>query len=338
MTAQETAQATAPTQDSVFDRVRMGYMAINSDKLDEWKRFLLDGIGLALVEESGNHLAFRMDAHARRILVQRGSEEDIGAIGWQLADEDALHKVLQRLEAHNVAVTRHDGAEATERGVTAFHRFTGPKGLLVELFTEPLVEAAAPDMLCSGFITAGAGMGHISLMSREPARSVDFWQTLFDARVSDTIELGGGRRKALAVTFLRINPRHHSIAIAATNGIGIDMFRTRIQHVNLEARTLDDMMAAFARCREMGFKVARNIGQHPNDLELSFYVRTPSGFDLEIGWNALTVDEDTWEHGRSYDVMSTWGHDVPGLLGSEVEFSHLVNAAKSLTRKEYFPW
>ena len=67
-------------------------------------------------------------------------------------------------------------------------------------------------------------------MSRERDRTIAFWQKLFDARISDRIEISSGKRVALDVTFLRMNERHHSVAIAATRGPRIDMFPTRVQH------------------------------------------------------------------------------------------------------------
>lgn len=338
MTADQSDAATLPHADSVFGSVSLGYVTIGSEKLTEWKQFLVDGIGLALSEESDEHLAFRMDSHSVRILVEKGPEEDVTALGLHVADAASLSQIRTRLHEKNVAMTYEMGECARRRGVAAFHRFIGPKGLRIELFTAPRTLSDEPVLQSSGYVTAAGGMGHVSLMTREPCRSIAFWQGLFDARVSDTIGLGPGENPSLEVTFLRLNQRHHSIALAATRGTGIDMFRTRIQHLNLEVRHFEDLASAFERCQQLGFKLARHIGQHPNDRELSFYVESPSGFDLEIGWNALTVDEAKWEPGKTYDAMSTWGHAVPGLLGSELRLAHIVNALRSLFRKEFLPW
>lgn len=315
----------------------MGYLVIGSRRLSQWKLFVHDALGLHLANETASELAFRIDHHARRLIIEDNEAEDVLAIGWQLS-ENALEIVLSRLTAQGVSATLVDGEAAQSRGVAAFHRFTGPKGLCIELFTQPLYDEAPLNMLCSGFITGDAGIGHVSLMSCEPDRTVAFWQGLFDARVSDMIDIGVGNRTALDVTFMRVNPRHHSIAVAATKGVSIDMFRTRIQHFNLEAATLNDLIAAFERCKALGFTLSRSIGQHPNDRELSFYVQSPSGFDFEIGWDALTVDEATWKPGQRYDQMSTWGHEIPGFFSSELRAEHLLHAAKSLTRKEFLPW
>lgn len=322
----------------VFGAVKMGYVVVGSTKLDEWKRFATEAIGLHLAIDSPDRLAFRMDDHARRLLVERDACEDILATGWQLRDEQALQSVLDRLAQRGVDVQQVQGEEANARGVESLYRFTGPKGLLIELFTQPVLDARPLAMLISGFKTGDGGMGHISLMSREPQRCIAFWQDLFDARISDKIELEVGGKVVMDVTFLRINERHHSVAIAATRSGSIDMFRTRIQHLNLEAATLDDLSEAYQRCRDMGFKLTRTIGQHPNDKELSFYVLTPSGFELEIGWDALAVEEDTWQPGKTYSDMSTWGHDVPGRFSSELSLGHVVQGIRSLARQEFYPW
>jgi hypothetical protein len=39
----------------------------------------------------------------------------------------------------------------------------------------------------------------------------------------------------------------------------------------------------------------------------SFYMKTPSGFDVEYGWGARTVDDATWQVVR-HEKGSIWGH------------------------------
>lgn len=323
---------------NIFGAVRMGYIVVGSAKLDDWKRFATEAIGLHLAHASPEVLALRMDGHARRLIIENDTAEDVTAVGWQLDDEAVLQIVLGRLAAKGVSVEFIEGERAVHRGVESLHRFVGPKGLSIELFTRPIVDDSPLDMLCSGFNTGAAGMGHISVMSREPERSIGFWRDIFDARISDRIDLAAGKRVVLDVTFLRFNERHHSVAVAATRGMSIDMFRTRIQHLNIEAATLDDLSRAYERCKQLGCKLARGVGQHPNDKELSFYVVTPSGFEMEIGWDALTVDEATWPEGITYPNMSTWGHDIPGKFSSDLSVSHLIHGARSLMKAEYLPW
>lgn len=331
-------QMSDEAETDIFGAVRMGYLVVGSRKIAEWKQFATQAIGLQLASESPDELAFRMDAHARRLIVLNDASEDLLAVGWHVDSESVLALLLSRLQRKGVNVEHVDDKRAASRGVTAFHRFIGPKGLIIEMFTRPILDENPLEMRCNGFHTGAAGMGHLSLMSLEPERCIDFWQELFDARVSDTISLAAGGKIVLDVTFLRLNERHHSVAIAATRGKAIDMFRTRINHFNLEVATLDELTLAYERCQRLGCKFVRGVGQHPNDKELSFYVATPSGFELEIGWDALTVNEDTWQEGMSYPNMSTWGHDIPGRFSSELSFSHLVQIARSWGKQEYYPW
>ena len=63
----------------IFGAVRMGYLVIGSRKIDEWRRFGADGLGLHLAFESATELAFRMDDHARRLIVMDDPSADPAA-------------------------------------------------------------------------------------------------------------------------------------------------------------------------------------------------------------------------------------------------------------------
>jgi catechol 2,3-dioxygenase-like lactoylglutathione lyase family enzyme len=182
----------------------------------------------------------------------------------------------------------------------------GPKGLAVELFVDPRISAEPLDMLAGGFVTGAGGMGHVAMTTRRPEAARGFWREIFDARLSDEIveTLAG---VTLDIGFLRFNERHHSIALANVRGLRLDPIRTKVQHFNLLAASLDDVTAAFRRCKALGFEMAHEIGQHPNDKEISFYVLSPSGFEVELGCEALTVDETSWRP-NSYRGISLWGH------------------------------
>lgn len=136
-----------------------------------------------------------------------------------------------------------------------------------------------------------------------------YYRTLFDSRLSDFIDENVSGLK-MKIRFLRVNERHHSIAVANIRGIKIDPIRTRVQHVNIQSATLDDMLAAYGRVTDLGFRIAWSIGQHTNDRELSFYCVTPSGFELEVGWNPLVLTPDVeaaWEP-VTHQGISIWGH------------------------------
>jgi len=55
------------------------------------------------------------------------------------------------------------------------------------------------------------------------------------------------------------------------------------------------------------------LGMHPNDHMFSFYVRTPSGMNVEYGWGGLVIDEATWQV-QHLDKLSSWGHRPPQVV------------------------
>ncbi|MDO9195394.1 VOC family protein [Rhodoferax sp.] len=291
---------------SLFGKVRLGYVLVESNRLAEWKNFGANGLGLHVDVVDSGALAFRIDGHQRRLIVTPGPAEDVTEIGVQVDDEASLNEVIERLKVRGIVV--HDGTpeEACLSGVERLVKFIGPKRLNFGLYTRPVLSEQPLKMLTSGFTTGAGGMGHAAFSSREPEAFQAFWQEVFDARLSDYIEDRPGGM-VLDITFLRLNERHHSIAIAATRGRRMDPMRARIHHLNLQAANLDDISGAYRRCREMGYSIANAIGQHPNDRELSFYVVTPSEFEIEIGWSPIIVDEANWTP-VTHRGISLWGH------------------------------
>ncbi len=320
---------------SLFGRISLGYIVAKSRKLPEWQRFAQEGLGVHIDRIDAGTLALRIDAHQRRLIVNEGAAEDVVAIGWQLHDEHALQLLLARLRAQHIDVREVDGAQAAERGVQRCWSFEGPKRLRFELFTEALTSAQPLDMLSSGFVTGDMGLGHFAMTTREPEAALQFFQQTFDARLSDTIEdrLNG---ITLELSFLRLNERHHTAAIAATRGQRMNPLRTAIHHLNLQAASLDDVLLGYQRLRKMGYAMANAIGQHPNDRELSFYVVSPSGFEIELGWNPIVVDAEAeagWQPAH-YHGISLWGH-FPENLTLGAKLGQMGRGLASLTRKEY---
>ena len=176
-------------------------------------------------------------------------------------------------------------------------------------------------------------MGHLAITSKEPEAMLGFWKKYFDARLTDHIEARISGLN-LDIEFLRLNPRHHSVAVAATRGKRLDPIRTRVQHVNLEVASLEDMTNAYLRCRKLGFKVAMGVGLHTNDKDLSFYVVTPTGFQIEVGWNPVLVEDEVNWQPMVHQGISLWGHQPKDqTLGDKLR--EMRCAVGSLFRNEY---
>ncbi|QIK77242.1 extradiol ring-cleavage dioxygenase [Nocardioides piscis] len=296
-----------------FGAVHLGYVVVETERFSDWRRFGADAIGLHVDELSPNVTRFRMDEHECRFLLTRGPAEDVVGAGWQVDDHETFDAILGRATAAGVAVTEGTPDECALRGVDRLWRFPGPKGITTEIFIKAVTTAAPLQMLNSAFVTGASGMGHLAITTKEPEALRNYYNHVFNARLSDLIDENISGLK-LKIRFLRVNERHHSIAVANIRGLRIDPIRTSIQHLNVQVATLEDMVASFERVKALGFHMAWSVGQHTNDRELSYYCVTPSGFEWEVGWNPVLITpelEATWEP-VTYQGISIWGHTPVG--------------------------
>ncbi len=111
----------------------------------------------------------------------------------------------------------------------------------------------------------------------------------------------GPKGRQINLTFLHCNPRHHSIALAPVP------LPKKLNHIMLEVTSLDDVGFGLDRATAQSTPISSSIGCHTNDQMVSFYMQTPSGFDIEYGFGGLQIDDETWQT-TSYDKPSIWGH------------------------------
>lgn len=316
----------------LFGKVRLGYLVIETEKFGEWRRFGRDAIGMHLDEVLPDAIRFRLDDNQSRFLLTRGPGEDVTTLGWELDDHSGFDEIMRRLTRHGVPLTEGTPEQAALRGVERLARFPGPNGLVQEIFTSARTTGAPlQTVLRGGFVTGEGGIGHVAVTTTRPHQMRGYYTTLFDARLSDYIDetISGVKLK---IRFLRVNQRHHTVAIAAATRLPINPIRTRVQHLNMQVAELDDLTAAYQRVKELGFDMALGVGQHTNDRELSFYAKTPSGFEWEVGWNPIVVDETTWQP-TTYQGISIWGHtpESPSVLD---KFGQLTRGVASLLGRE----
>lgn len=296
----------------VFGNVHLGYCVVQTNKFGDWRRFGRDAIGMHHDDLDADTMRFRIDDHECRFLIERGPAEDVTAIGWEVDDHQVFDQILGRIRDAGVPLMQANPDDAARRGVERLWRFPGPKGIDQEIYTTALRPDGPLAMKATGFVTGEAGMGHVALTSKQPHLLRGYYDRVFDARLTDYIDetINGVKLK---IRFLRVNERHHSIAIASTQGLPFraDPIRTRVQHLNTQVVDLGDMAQSYLRCKELGFAIALDVGQHSNDKELSYYVATPSGFEWEVGWNPLVIDEATWQP-TTHQGISDWGHKPVG--------------------------
>lgn len=316
---------------SVFGAVHLGYIIVETEKFSDWYRFGVEAIGMHLDRLDENHMRFRLDEQECRFLLRRGPAEDVVTVGWHIDDHTTFERIEARVRAHGVPLTQGTAEESALRGVERLLRFRGPKGITQEIYTTPVLSTVPLNMRANGFVTGESGMGHVALTSTKPAQIRGYFNNVFDARLTDYIDetISGAKLK---IRFLRVNERHHSVAVAGTRGLAMDPIRTRVQHLNIQVAGLDDLAKSYERVYELGFDMALAVGQHTNDKELSYYALTPSGFEWEVGWNPVTIDESTWEP-TTHQGISDWGHKPAGQTITDT-LERFGRGALSLAQRE----
>jgi 3,4-dihydroxy-9,10-secoandrosta-1,3,5(10)-triene-9,17-dione 4,5-dioxygenase len=288
----------------------LGYLRIESADVAAWREFgvrvlgMVDGRG---PEEGAVYL--RMDDFPARLVIVPGAQERLLASGWEVADPEAMAAVMRALADVGVPFKAAGPDELAARRVSEMVCFDDPAGNTLEVFCGAALEhRPAVSPYGNRFVTGPMGMGHVVLpVPPDSTAAYDFYTEALGFRLRDSMrmpaELFGMPAGSPPVwfRFLGCNPRHHSLALAPMPA------PAGIVHLMIEVAALDDVGRALDRCTKRGAPVSATLGRHVNDLMVSFYVRTPGGFDIEYGFDGQLVDDATWIS-RESTAVSLWGH------------------------------
>jgi 2,3-dihydroxybiphenyl 1,2-dioxygenase len=290
---------------------QLGYLGIGVSDVDAWKRFAAHTLGLQVHDpDSDGTLFLKMDEYHHRFALHANGHDDVDYVGWEVADEHALQAIRGQLEEAGVAITTGSADLMTQRRVVDLIVFDDPDGLRTEVFYGPLVNYDRPfasPRAISGFETGTQGLGHIVLAVENVERSIHFYRDVLGMRISDFVQtsrLAPAESTSRRMAFFHCNPRHHSVAFLGA------LIKPRLRHFMLQAQSLDDVGSTYTLCQDEGVPVNRTLGRHTNDHMVSFYMESPSGFEVEYGWGARTVDDSTWQV-QQHTTGSMWGHRAP---------------------------
>ena len=239
----------------------------------------------------------KMDDWQWRVALHPGGGPGVRYLGFELRGPAELAAAVAELEAKRVAVTWATPAELDARAVHGMAHLSDPAGNRVELFHGVTRDHnfVSPAGL-AGFVTGPLGMGHAVLMVPDIDAALGFWCGTLGFRLSDYVTFGPQQ----GVWFLHCNARHHTIALLRVGPFAA------LHHVLFELPEIDDVGRAHDRAVAAGLPITTSLGRHRNDGMFSFYVRTPAGFDVEVGCHGTLVDE-TWTPNRFVEG-DVWGH------------------------------
>ncbi|MEV0250262.1 iron-dependent extradiol dioxygenase HsaC [Nocardia sp. NPDC050712] len=289
----------------------LGYMRIEATDMAAWREYGLKVLGM--MEGTGpdpNALYLRMDDFPARLVIVPGERDRLLVSGWEVTNSGGLQQLRERLSEAGVAFKEATKEELADRRVEGMIRFDDPSGNVLEAFYGAQYLARRfVSPYGHKFVTAEQGLGHVVLTCTDDGAAQEFYQGVLGFRLRDSMRLPPqmvGRPADGDPAWLRFygcNPRHHSLAFLPLPN------PTGIVHLMVEVESSDDVGLALDRALRKKVKMSATLGRHINDKMLSFYMKTPGGFDIEFGTEGLEVEDDLSWIARESTAVSLWGHD-----------------------------
>lgn len=286
------------------DLLQLGDMRIGVSGLDWWRSFA-ERVGYQLSPGAADELLLRTDAQRDwRIAVHEAATPGVSALGWEANGPYGLAAVRDRLMARGIQVIPASVEEKARRKVEDMVVAFDPDGLRNEIYWGPNTAMRQPfrSPTDTRFESGALGNGHVTLNVADAQATLDWYTEGLGLRLSDAAWMEGHDR----VYFLRCNARHHSFAFAA--------MRQRppgTVHVMSDLASLDCLGQVRDRLLDAGVTLARDLGSHPLDGVVSFYVATPDGFEFELATGTRLIAEETWATDRFQRNGRPWGHRKP---------------------------
>jgi 3,4-dihydroxy-9,10-secoandrosta-1,3,5(10)-triene-9,17-dione 4,5-dioxygenase len=296
----------------------LGYLRIEATDVAAWREYGLKVLGM--LEGDGPNkqaLYLRMDDFPARLVIVPSDRDHLQASGWETANAGELDDIRRRLDDAGVPYKEGSAEELADRRVDGLISFEDPCGSRLEAFHGvALQHRRVVSPYGHRFVTGEQGLGHVVLSTSDDEASLRFYRDVLGFRLRDSMRLPPqlvGRPADGAAAWLRFfgcSPRHHSLAFLPMPT------PTGIVHLMIEVEGSDDVGLCHDRALRRKVPMSATLGRHVNDLMLSFYMKTPGGFDIEFGCEGRQVDDETWI-ARESTAVSLWGHDFS--LGAQYQ-------------------
>ena len=288
----------------------LGYLRIGATDIAAWREYGLKVLGM--VEGSGDTegaLYLRMDDYPARLVIVPAEHDRLIEAGWECGDAEGLQEIRNRLEVEGVPYKEATAAELADRRVHEMIRFSDPSGNCLEVFHGVALEhRRVVSPYGHTFVTGEQGLGHVVLSTRDDVEALHFYRDVLGFKLRDSMRMPPllvGRPADGEPPWLRFfgcNPRHHSLAFLPMPT------PSGIVHLMVEVGNSDDVGLCLDRALRRKVPMSATLGRHVNDLMLSFYMKTPGGFDVEFGCEGRQVADEDWIV-RESTAVSLWGHD-----------------------------
>ncbi|HWH25036.1 MAG TPA: VOC family protein [Pseudolysinimonas sp.] len=272
----------------------------------EWESYLTDLLIFASVRVEDGEIRVQVDRNASRVTIAQGPSDDILAMGWDAGTRAEWLELLERAKEWGLDPQVADETTAANRQVLELFSVSDPNGMGHEIFYGPMTDDPRnlDRRMIGAFLAGDVGIGHAAVLTTTDSyrASIEFFRDFLGLVES-------GRREsdpavATPISMFRCNARQHSLAVVPWRKEG----GKRLAHFAIEFTQLDYLGRSYdaAHARNV---VKGSLGRHQADNTVSYYAATPSGYEVEIGWDSRMVEADAGtELFRAYKTPSIWGH------------------------------
>ncbi|MCZ4077994.1 VOC family protein [Rhodococcus sp. H36-A4] len=288
----------------------LAYMRIEATDMNAWREYGLKVLGM--VEGKGvtpGALYLRMDDFPARLVIVPGEKDRLLVSGWETANAAELQSIRSSLDSAGVSYKEGTAEQIQDRRVDELIVFEDPSGNTLEAFHGAALEhRRVVSPYGHTFVTGEQGLGHVVLSTDDDDASLRFYRDVLGFRLRDSMRLPPQMMGRPAdgdpgwLRFFGCNPRHHSLAFLPMPT------PSGIVHLMIEVENSDDVGLGLDRALRKKVPMSATLGRHVNDLMLSFYMKTPGGFDIEFGCEGRQVEDEKWV-ARESTAVSLWGHD-----------------------------
>lgn len=286
----------------------LGYVVFGVSDLGEWREFATSLLGLEAVSEPGesSRLYLRTDYNHHRIILEQDGRDDLNAAGLRVAGVEEFAAMQANLRASGIAFEQGSPDHIRQRRVLDLITLRDPANNPIEIFHGPLIQPHLPfhpgRRMHSHFLTGSGGVGHMILRNTGLDAVYRFYRQLgMRGGVEYKIPTPDGN--SAEILFMHCNDRDHTVAFGPPS-------QKSINHLMLEVANIDDVFMTHDLMQASKYPVMISPGKHANDHMFSFYVQSPSGFLIEVGYGGRPAT-----HQSEYYQRDTYGHVFSAQMG-----------------------
>lgn len=275
------------------------HIALAVPDLDAQRNFMKGAWGLTEQHRDGDvsYLAAEGSPEQYVVRLRKSDEKRIDLLSFGAATPADVDALAERLASEGVQLVGEPGPLGTAGGGYGVRFFDGD-GRTIEV-------SADVDVRSHRAIEEGESipvrLSHAVVNSNNPEATVKWFCDHLGFRVSDILM---HPRMGEMLWFLRINDRHHSIAVARGP-------HSSLHHASFELRGIDEFMRGTGRLLRADVEKVWGPGRHLAGKNTFSYFLDPHGNTVEYTTQLEVIDEDTW-HPSTFDfsrpeVSDQWG-------------------------------